>query len=268
MGRFENLVVVKLGGSLITNKDIPESPNFHNMKLVCREISQAISTDKSLQLILIHGGGSFGHYFARKFGLGTLLKRNASPEGLARTAAAMIKLHSVMLEELNSAGVFCGTILPIEILSRNGDSISAIGESRIITLLENGLVPITFGNVSVIENGSFIISGDTIALAIARKFRIRKATFAMDVDGVYRSAGLKGSIIHELIGEPQFKSTLRDFDVTGGLQAKIKTGFELSKLGADVFFLNGSKRNRLSKVLLGDNRVLATKIYSRGKSTL
>ncbi len=83
MGRIENLVIVKLGGSLITNKDIPESANIPKMKLLCREISQAISTDKALQLVLIHGGGSFGHFFAKKFGLGTVLERNVSPEGLA-----------------------------------------------------------------------------------------------------------------------------------------------------------------------------------------
>jgi isopentenyl phosphate kinase len=263
MGRIENLVIVKLGGSLITNKDLPESPNIHNMKLVCREISQAISTDKNLHLFLIHGGGSFGHFFAKTFGLGTVLEKNVSPEGLARTASAMIKLHSIMLEELNSAGVFCGTILPLELLSKNGESVTAIGESRISSMLGNGLVPITFGNVSVLESGSYIISGDKIALVLARKFRVTKAIFAMDVDGVYRSAEMTGSIIRELEVEPQIKSRIRDFDVTGGLQSKITTGLELSKLGTDVFFVNGSKKTRLSRVLLGDNNALATKIYSQ-----
>ncbi len=85
----------------------------------------------------------------------------------------------------------------------------------------------------------------------------------MDVDGVYRSAELNGPIIRELNGELQVKSRIRDFDVTGGLQSKITTGLELSKLGADVFFVNGSKRTRLSRLLRGDNNVLATKIYSR-----
>jgi len=238
MGRIQNLVIVKLGGSLITNKDIPESANIHNIKLVCREISGAVSRDKTPQLILIHGGGSFGHYFAKKFGLRTVLEKKVSSEGLAKTAAAMFKLHSILLEELNSAGVYCGTILPIEILSRNGDSVTVLGESRIESMLENSLVPITFGNISIFENGSYIISGDKIALALGRKFRVRKVIFAMDVDGVYRSAQLKGPIIRELSGEPQIKSTIRDFDVTGGLQAKISAGLELSKLGTDVFFVN------------------------------
>ncbi len=87
----------------------------------------------------------------------------------------MIKLHSIMLEELNSAGVFCGTILPIEILSKNGDSVTPTGESRISSMLESGLVPITFGNISVLENGSYIISGDKIALSSSKKISSQKS---------------------------------------------------------------------------------------------
>jgi isopentenyl phosphate kinase len=116
---------------------------------------------------------------------------------------------------------------------------------------------------------SSITSGDKIALALARKYRVRSAIFAMDVDGVFRSSDLSGSIIRRLAGHPQIPSTLRNFDVTGGLEAKIATGLELSKLGTEVFFVNGAKRNRLSRLLLGDTDVLATKIYSlnEGKSS-
>jgi isopentenyl phosphate kinase len=142
MGNIKDLVIVKLGGSLITNKDIPQSPNIRNMKLVSKEISKVISIDKTLRLILIHGGGSYGHYFANKFGIGTARRSNVPSEGLALTAAAMIKLHSIILEELNSAGVFCGTLFPIEILSRNGEFVSSEGEFRIRSILEKKLVHI------------------------------------------------------------------------------------------------------------------------------
>src|SRR5271166_3830518 len=216
MGSIKDLVIVKLGGSLITNKDIPLSPNIRNMKLASCEISKAISNDKTIRLILIHGGGSYGHYYAKRFGIDTTKRKNAQPEGLSYTAAAMIKLHSLLLDELNAAGVYCSTIFPVEILSPDGDVISLSGESRIASLLENRLIPITFGNVSFGGNMSYITSGDKIALALARKYRVRNAVFAMDVDGVYRSSDLSGSIIRELTVDPKITSTLRNFDVTGG----------------------------------------------------
>ncbi len=107
MGKSDKLVVVKLGGSVITNKDKPLSPNFANIRLISRQISRAISSNDKLRLILIHGGGSFGHYYAKKFGLGTKPISSAAPEGLAWTTAAMVKLHSIILDEFCNAGVYC-----------------------------------------------------------------------------------------------------------------------------------------------------------------
>jgi len=270
MGKDGKLIVVKLGGSLITNKDKPLSANIRNIRLASRELSKALSSIGKLRLFLIHGGGSFGHYYAKKFSLGTNQIKSASPEGLSRTAAAMIQLHSIVLEELCSAGVYSGTILPIELFRGTREmSIAKSGVDRILSVFENGLLPITFGYVNLVGDSSFIISGDKIAIAVARKFAVEKTIFLTDVDGVYPSSDLRGPIIRKLVSsKSSIESSVRHYDVTGGIKSKISVGFELSKLGSDVFFLNGSKPNRLLAVLNDEDDAVATRIYSVKKATV
>lgn len=269
MGRLGQLVIVKLGGSLITNKDVPLSPNLRNIRNVARELSNAIGLEPSIRMVIIHGGGSFGHYFAKRFSIGTEFSEQYPAEGLARTSAAMIKLHSIVLEEFCRAGVYCATVLPVEIQNRKEDNISN-SESlakRVNAIFDNKLLPVTFGFVNISDGGSFIISGDRIALAIANTFSATRVVFAMDVDGIYPSANLKGQILTEVgRNNDGVKSFVKKYDVTGGIQAKIATGFSLSDLGADVFFLSGAKRGRLTQAIVGSNRVIATRIYSTEKA--
>lgn len=269
MGKVSGPIVVKLGGSVITDKRKPLSANIRNLRLIAGQISRALRDDPSLKLFLIHGGGSFGHYYAKKFGLGTKLTRSASPEGLARTAAAMIDLHSIVLNELCRAGLYCGTVLPIELFSGGSGKakISSSGKARMNSIYQNGLTPISFGNVNFLDDNSLIVSGDKIALAIASSFDIPRAIFVTDVDGVYQSSDLKGSIIEELKpSQFSIESSLRGYDVTGGIRAKVSTAFDLSRRGADVYFVNGTKSNRLLGLIRGSKDVLATRIYSEKKS--
>jgi isopentenyl phosphate kinase len=268
LGKRKNLIVIKLGGSVITDKASPLTPNFHNIRLICRQLADAVESDKQLRLFLVHGGGSYGHYYAKKFGLGTISKKFGSPEGIAKTAAAMIELHSLVLEELCRAGVYVGTILPIELFSESNRSVSISenGKSRIESVFENGLFPITFGYVNLEDNRSYIISGDKITIALASSFEVSKTVFVMNVDGIYQSADLRGDIIRELKpGNLTLQSSSLGFDVTGGVKAKISTGFELAELGSEVLFVNGTKPKRLLKAL-GGSAVVATKIYPTRKS--
>ncbi len=268
MGKIDQLVLIKLGGSVITHKNEPLSADLRNIRTISTQLSRAIEADKSLRLLLIHGGGSFGHYYAKKFGLNTRIKKSASPEGLARTAAAMVQLHSILLEELDNAGVYCSTVLPIELFSMIKEPIelSASGRERVDSIYRNGLIPITFGFVNLEGQRSYIISGDTVALALAGALPVAKTIFVMDVDGVYNSEELSGPIIKRLSRKNlEVGSSVQKFDVTGGIKSKIAVGFEIADRNSDVYFVNGTKPSRILDVLQDSNRAIATRIYPTKK---
>ena len=263
MAALKNLAVIKLGGSLITYKDRPLSVNLRALHVVAREISSFLRSGNPGKLFLVHGGGSFGHFYAKQFGLSTeYLKIN--PEGIAMTLTSMLQLHSLVLEQLNAKEVFCATLFPSEMLSADGKSISPAGTLRIQSAFASRLIPITFGNLLLKKGKARIISGDEIALALVRKFRAKKVIFAMDVDGIYPTSRMEGNVLETVSAKQKVQSLLRKFDVTGGVQKKLDTGIQMNKAGAEVFFLNGSKEGTLSAALEGE-RVLATKIPLESK---
>ena len=60
------LILLKLGGSLITDKTKPYTANIPVIKRLAREIHEA-REEKDINLIVGHGGGSFPHVSAKKY---------------------------------------------------------------------------------------------------------------------------------------------------------------------------------------------------------
>ena len=162
------LTIVSSGASLITNKDRPLALNIQGIESSAKAIARSFHSNKIGRLFLIHGGGSFGHYYARKFLLSTT-RRQIRADGVSRVAASMITLHSIVLDRLVREGVPCKTMMTSEFLTANGRRVSKNGAKKLEDLFQGRFVPISFGNVSVTMNGSVIISGDQIALKLSKK---------------------------------------------------------------------------------------------------
>jgi isopentenyl phosphate kinase len=222
------------------------------------------------RLFLVHGGGSFGHYYANKYGLSSRGFATVSAEGISATVLAMQRLNSIIVEALLKCGV---NTRPLEISDllepRSPESrLTETGAEGVENCFAANLVPITFGNVGLGPGGKArVISGDSACLAFARSFPTERAVFGMDVDGIFRSPELKrGELIRELKPGVEVRTSLRRFDVTGGVHEKIALAFKLSTLGAEVFFVNGTKSERLARCLGGSGSVIGTRIRpSSGK---
>jgi len=262
LGIGSDISIVKLGGSLVTYKDRPLSVNLPGLRVAVRELSAYLNSNKNAKLFIIHGGGSFGHFFAKEFGLTTRFSK-IQPEGVALTLTAMLQLHSLILEQLNSKEVFCATVLPSELMSSDADRITASGSARVRSIFSCGLTPISFGNVLIRKGSSRVISGDEIALALVHRFRAKNVIFAMDVDGIYPTSELRGDVLPEVSSNDKIGSITRKYDVTGGVEKKLITGLKMSKSGARVFFVNGSKEGRLSSLLNGEKDVISTRIVPK-----
>ncbi len=263
MGKLTpKLTVVKLGGSLITDKDRPLTPNRRAIAVAANAIAKSLRNGNQTRLFIIHGGGSFGHYYASKFGLSTARKKTGT-EGVSKTAWAMIALHSLVLNQLVREGVPCKTVLTSEFLSSDGITIEKKGEGILNNLLQSRYVPISFGNVSITPRGTSIISGDQIAMSLVRNRNVDRVIFAMDVDGIFTNSNMKGEIINELTSAEIFLGKKRKFDVTGGIAAKIEFGMHMAEHGANVYYVNGRKAERLESLIMGQDSVKSTRIYAK-----
>ena len=65
---MSDLIFLKLGGSLLTDKTSEETLRPDVLDRLASEICQALALDRCIPLLLGHGSGSFGHVAAAKHG--------------------------------------------------------------------------------------------------------------------------------------------------------------------------------------------------------
>ncbi|MCP8315054.1 MAG: isopentenyl phosphate kinase family protein [archaeon] len=240
----KDLAIVKLGGSLITYKEKPLTINLE----VIDSISNALSKS-NIPLILVHGGGSFGHYFADKYGLTTKPSR-ASAEGVSKTKVSMLELNLKILSCLDKHGM-----KPYPLPPSNFVELPIKAKRKLfLSLIDHGLTPITYGDVLLRSEGFYVLSGDEIARMLSEVLRPLRVIFLLNVDGVFRDLSQPDSLIEELKPEDLTSIQLKsiDMDVTGGMMFKLKEAIRMAKNGVDVMFINGTKPERILKALKGE----------------
>ena len=94
-------IILKLGGSVITVKDKPLTPNMDAIGRLAEEIAEA---DVS-PLIIVHGGGSYGHPLAAKYKIAEGFKSRSQTLGFSKTHNAMVSLNMLVVESLLNEGV-------------------------------------------------------------------------------------------------------------------------------------------------------------------
>jgi isopentenyl phosphate kinase len=222
-----NLILIKLGGSVITFKEKPLAANFEAI----RSISYALASVK-IPIILIHGGGSFGHYWSVKYNMHSKPDQYDS-HGISIVHESMIALNQIIVNYMIKVGMNPYMILPSVFTSGRKPIAKKIKELK--SIVESSVIPITFGDVIYIENKMYsILSGDALMSILSKILRPSKVIFTLNVDGIYKDMG-KREIIKELKNNNNsinFSKVIQD--VTGGMRRKVTEALKISDIGIDV----------------------------------
>jgi isopentenyl phosphate kinase len=90
-------IILKLGGSAITDKAEEATPRTDIMNQLAEEIKRADLDN----LIVVHGGGSFGHPTAAKYGIKDGYKEDPTQKfGFAETHHLMTVLNGLVMDSL------------------------------------------------------------------------------------------------------------------------------------------------------------------------
>ena len=232
------VTVVKLGGSVITNKKVAFSYKDAAVRRLGREIASS-----GLPVVVVHGGGSFGHTEARKYGLSSRTY-SPSPRGVSETRLAMFRLDEKVCASLSAAGVHPYQFSPFTLLDLEGDG----GRSFIERLLSAGTTPVTFGDVVHDGRGFRILSGDTICVELAEMLGAERCVMALDVEGVLDE---KGAVIDVLREGDEARISPGRSDSTGGMALKIKEALRMASSGTEVRLVSGLRPAEFSKALNG-----------------
>jgi isopentenyl phosphate kinase len=234
------MILIKLGGSIITNKEKPLSPRrktIDNLAKNLRKIDEPI--------VIVHGGGSFGHYWSVKYDMHTKPKKYDS-RGVSIVKNSMIELNKIILDAFlkNRLNPYC--LPPTDFMSGNKPISKKVKEVEKIA--KAGLIPVTFGDALWYgQNKTYILSGDKIMTHFSKILKPRLSIFALNEDGLYFDLKTK-KLIPELKGENPTISE-NTLDVTGGMTRKVEEASKIAKMGINVFFVNGNKPERIVKAV-------------------
>ncbi|MWV40221.1 isopentenyl phosphate kinase [Natrialba sp. INN-245] len=229
------MIVLKLGGSAITDKERPETVDGEALASAADAISNAL--DDGLEgLVVVHGGGSFGHHNASEHGVSTT-------EGTRDVAAigdihgAMRTLNGFVRKRLLERDVPAVPVHPFSAAHREETGRLELPTGQVETLVSEGFVPVLHGDlVSHAGTGATVVSGDELVAALARDLEAERIGLCSTVPGVLDESD---EVIDEITAFEDAADVLGESDatdVTGGMAAKVRALLEL-EAEASIFGL-------------------------------
>lgn len=244
------MILIKLGGSLLTHKGAPGRPRFR--ALVCRRLLREVRRVAAREpVVLVHGAGSWGHPLALRYRVGRWSLPGARlREAVVRIQASVGELRRRVLAEAERVGLDA-VDLPAGALaySRRGDLF--LDAVLVRAYAEAGLVPVTGGDVILDDRlGARVLSGDEILEALALQLAPRRVVFASDVDGIRIGGGLVARLT-PAEAEVLLPRVGRGRDATSGMRGKLAHAARIAGRGVPVALVNGNAPNRLRAACRG-----------------
>jgi len=244
---LQGLALIKLGGSVATFKERPLAANIDAIEGISRVLTQL-----EIPVIIVHGGGSFGHYWSVKYDMHTK-PANYDVHGVSIVHESMTALNQIIVNSMLKAGLNPYGIPPSGLITGRKPIVTKI--KQIYAMAQSKLIPVTFGDIVYVEGLKYsILSGDALMTTIARVLRPLRVIFATNVDGIYKDSMSKEIVheIHTINGRRSidfFKTS--GVDATGGMQRKVTEAFKIASSGMDVLMINGLVPERILEAAQG-----------------
>jgi isopentenyl phosphate kinase len=259
--------VLKIGGSVITNKKKPMTPNLRAIERLANEISRA----KVSSLILVHGGGSFGHPVAERYGIAEGFRDPSQIRGFSETRRAMTELNGLVMKALISHNISAVEVQPSSCMVTKMGRIFNMELRPLRKMLKMGFVPILYGDAVLdSEKGFAILSGDQLVSSLAIKLGADRIVMGVDEDGLYTAdpkTNPSAHLIEHLTLEEleSLKHTIegaKATDVTGGMLGKMLELTSAIEHEIKTLIINATKPQRVYKALKGE-KVRGTVVEKR-----
>lgn len=256
--------VLKIGGSVITDKNGELEARTDVIDRLAGEIERAAIK----HLVVIHGGGSFGHTKAQQYGIKDGLKDPSQLAKFAETHHVMTVLNGLLMDSLIWHNVPAMSVTPSSVIMTKEGRITTFDETVMRKLLEMNMTPVMYGDAVLdSEIGFTILSGDQLTAALATLLEAERIVIGVDVDGLFD-------------GDPKAEKTTKLFehltvdelrklqgklgkstacDVTGGMFGKMAELLYAVERGIPATIVNASEPDNVYLALRGE-RVRGTTI--------
>ena len=264
------MIILKIGGSILTNKDSTSEVDELSLKRIASEIKSSMDNSPK-HLVIVHGAGSFGHPPAKKYKIGEAFDESEYPQkrlGFCEIQNQVKKLNMYICEAFINEGLPAIAVPASGFITATNKRITDGNLDLFETYLEKGFVPVIYGDVVLDNELEFcVISGDQLIQYLAKNLNPEQVILGTDVDGVYNKNPKthddaiffdKFTSLEEL---DTFEGTT-NVDVTGGMVGKIKELLYLADLGIESKIINAEVEGNIFKVL--EKKEVKGTVISRG----
>lgn len=251
------IAIVKLGGSVITRKEVEEEVDEEALDRLCGELAEAWR--RGLRLVVVHGGGSFPHPKAERYGVHMGLEGGGEERlmGYALTQDAAARLNRIVVARLLKRGVPAVGVQPSAMFVARGGELQGGSVEALTRMLSLGLVPVLYGDAVIdLERGFHIASAEALIAYLAPLLKPSRIVVCVDVDGVYDR--FPGGRLIDRVWSGNIEEVRRGLggsrgaDVTGGMAHKVETLYSLALKGYPSIIVNGLRPGLLLKALMGE----------------
>jgi isopentenyl phosphate kinase len=247
---LQRLALIKLGGSVATFKDRPLAANTVAIDSISRVLAGL-----DLPAIIVHGGGSFGHYWSVKYDMHTK-PASYDAHGVSVVHESMVALNQTIVSSMIRGGLNPYGMPPSVFTAGHKPITAKI--KQVYVMAKSKVLPVTFGDVVHMQGAKYsILSGDALMTILAKALLPPKVIFATNVDGIYKDMESKELLpeIHASGKKSIAFSSTCGADVTGGMQRKVTEAFKIASYGMDVLMVNGLVPERIAEAMEGKLQV-------------
>lgn len=251
---MKKLILIKFGGSLITDKTKINKARFDVIKNLSGQVKKIIENNKDLFLIIATGAGGYGHPVAKRF-------ENNLEKGLPKIKKAVKKINSIVVDELNKVGVKAESVEPSRIVEYKNGKLTSLFRGSIVSLLDKNIIPVLHADlIDDQELGTSILSMDRLLVDMAihlknKNYNIEKVFFCGTTDGVLDNQGKTITRIYKKNMDKlaSFFYDNKIIDTSGGMKGKVSECIRLISEKIPCTIINGQKDNYLYKAVLGED---------------
>ena len=253
----ESLIFIKLGGSLITDKNTPNTARPDLIHALVSAIKRARHENPELKIILGHGSGSFGHTAGDKFKTRGGVYTLEEWDGFHQVWQAAHALNQIVLDHCFWTGLPVISFPPSASVHTKDHEINAWELAPIKAALATDLVPLVYGDVTFDTNiGGTILSTEELFAYLAPIFQPGRILLAGIEPGVWADYPVCQQILPQITSSTNLSLALQgsaSVDVTGGMRSKVALILSLARHipGLQTRIFSGQTPDDLFHAILG-----------------
>lgn len=255
-------IFLKLGGSLITEKDHAYTARKEILNQLANVILNSYGTGENYRLVIGHGSGSFGHQEAKLYDTRNGVNSREDWQGFLQVWKQARALNQIVIDALLGTGLPVLSFPPVSAVIAKNQEVINWDTQPIRFALSKRLIPVIYGDVIFDENmNGTILSTEELFQALAKSICPNRVLIAGIEKGVWEDFPACTQLIKNITPSSFQEQNKHIFgskavDVTGGMKEKVNQMLNLVQLHPqmEIQIFSAENPDDLAKVLEGKRK--------------